>query len=206
MANMQMIRGLKKLAAVGILFALTTPAFSQILLNKLGTAFPLMSGQDITSWNQKGNANWSAISPNGVAADQGAGLLVGRLSVTDFQLQFTYWLDKDTRFSIFAHCVDTNYIASDTALEINLSSSPDKKYGTGSVIGMFHSNASPAKVNQWNDVTISSISNQLTITINGIPTVDKMNYNNFLSGPFAMKYGGGQLKITNVYATIPGRW
>lgn len=205
---MQIIRASKYLAAVISLFLalISTPAAAQMLVDKLGAKFPLFSGQDITFWNQAGNANWHPLAPNGVAADQGSGALTGRIPLTDFQIQFSYWLDKDTRFSIFAHCVDLNYIASDTALEINLSSMPIQKYANGSVIGMFHAQASPAKLNQWNDVTVSSISNQLTITINGVPTVNKADYSRFLSGPLAMKYSGGKLKLTNVYATIPGRW
>ena len=205
---MQIIRGSKYLVVtVSLFFALiSTAVFAQMLIDKLGAKFPLFSGQDISFWSQAGNANWYAFSPNGVAAEQGSGTLTGRLPVSDFQIQFSYWLDKDTRFSIFAHCVDMNYIASDTALEINLSSAPVKKYANGSVVGLFHAEASPAKPNQWNDVTVSSISNQLTVTINGVPTINKADYSRFLSGPFAMKYSGGKLKLINVYATIPGRW
>lgn len=104
------------------------------------------------------------------------------------------------------HCIDPNHISSDTALEINLSNVAIKKYGAGSVVGEIKGQSTPTVANQWNSVMISSISNQLTITINGITTVNQANYFKFPSGPLAIQYGGGELKIANLNATIPGRW
>lgn len=189
-----------------LLLTIACPSYPQVIIDKLGAAFPLLNGYDINSWHQSGNANWYPITPNGVAAEQGAGLLLGRLAFTDFQLQFNYWIGKNTSFSIFVHCIDPNHISSNTALEINLSNKAIKKYGAGSVVGEIKGKSTPMVLNQWNSVTISSISNQLTITINGITTVDQENYFKFPSGPFAIQYGDGELKIANLNATIPGRW
>lgn len=182
------------------------PAYSQVLVNGLGSPFPLLNDQNFAAWSQSGNANWHTNPPNGIAAEQGAGLLTGRLAFEDFQIQFDYWVGDLTTFSLFAHCIDPNYISSETALEINLASKKIRNYGTGSVVGTMHGDSSPAVKNRWNTVTITSLGNQLTITINGINTVNKVNYTSFLKGPFAIKYGGGDLKIANLNATIPGRW
>jgi len=194
------------LLAGSLIYSSTTPSYSQVLIDKLGASFPLLNDQNFAAWIQSGNANWHPLDPNGIAAEQGAGLLTGRLAFTDFQLQFSYWVDDSTTFSIFAHCTNPSYIASDTALEINLANKQIKKYGVGSVVGLIQSNSSPLVKNQWNTVIITSIASQLTVTINGINTIYKANYSNFQNGPFAIKYGGGDLKIANLTATIPGRW
>lgn len=194
------------LLASSLIYASSTPSYSQVLVDKLGGSFPLLNDQNFTAWNQTGNANWHFLDPNGIAAEQGSGLLTGRLAFSDFQLQFSYWVGDSTIFSIFAHCVNPSYISSDTALEINLANKKIKNYGTGSVVGLIQGNSVPSVKNQWNTVIITSIASQLTVTINGINTIYKANYSNFQNGPFAIKYGGGDIKIANLTAVIPGRW
>ena len=61
-------------------------------------------------------------------------------------------------------------------------------------------------MNQWNKVIISSQSNKISVTLNGVTIANKMDYPNFSSGPFAIGFGGGNLKIANFTAIIPGRW
>ena len=60
--------------------------------------------------------------------------------------------------------------------------------------------------NQWNTVLISSESNQLTVILNGITVANKLDYQNFQTGPLAIQFGGGKLEITNLNAIIPTRW
>ena len=165
----------------------------------------MFNGQDISAWNQAGNANWYPIT-NGVASNQGAGLLVGRFPFADFQIEFNYWIDSNTEFSIFAHCLDINYVSKDTALEVNLSDLSPRGYGPGSIVRLQRAVTIPFVHNRWNTVYISSVANQITVVVNGTTTVNKLNYQQFNSGPLAIRFGGGNLKITNFTATIPGRW
>jgi len=177
---------------------------SQIIVTSAGGSFPLFNGQDTSAWNQTGNANWYPIN-NGVAVDQGSGMLVGKYPFTDYQLQFNYKIDGANQFSLFTHCLDPNNIAPNSAIEINLSSVPIKGYGAGSVMGLIKA-PKILVANQWNTVFISSESNQLTVILNGITVANKLDYQNFQTGPLAIQFGGGKLEITNFSTIIPGRW
>jgi hypothetical protein len=165
----------------------------------------MFNGQDISAWNQIGNANWYPIT-NGVASNQGSGLLVSKFPFTDYQIEFNYWIDSNTQLSIFTHCNDVNNISKETALAINLSDSSSQGYGPGSIVGLKRAIPIPSVYNRWNKASISSIGNQITVIVNGITTVNNLNYQQFVSGPFAVQFSGSDLRITNFSATIPGRW
>jgi len=177
---------------------------SQVITTSVGGSFPLFNGQDTSAWNKTGNANWYPIN-NGVAVNQGSGMLVGKYSFTDYQLQFNYKIDGGTQFSLFTHCLDPNNIVPNSAIEINLSSTPSKGYGAGSVMGLIKA-PKILVVNQTNTVFISSESNQLTVILNGVTVANKLDYQNFQTGPLAIQFGGGKLEITNFSAIIPSRW
>jgi len=183
---------------------ITTPCMSQAIVTTAGGSIPLFNGQDTSAWTQTGVANWYPID-NGVAVNQGSGMLVGKYSFTDYQLQFNYKIDGATQFSLFTHCLDPNNIAPNSAIEINLSSIPTKGYGAGSVMGLIKA-PKMMVANQWNTVFISSESNQLTVILNGITVANKLDYQNFQTGPLAIQFGGGKLEISNMNAIIPTRW
>jgi len=183
---------------------ITTPCMSQTVVTSAGGLFPLFNGQDTSAWTQTGGANWYPIE-NGVAVNQGSGMLVGKYYFTDYQIQFNYRIDGGTQFSLFTHCLDVNNISPNSALEINLSNTPKKGYGPGSVMGMMKAPHIPV-ANQWNAVFISSESNQLTVILNGVTVANKLDYQNFQTGPLAIQFGGGKLEITNLNAVIPTRW
>ncbi len=195
---------LQVLMVWGLLGIFSAPAYSQVMLNSIGGSFPLFNGQDTSAWTRSGNANWSPTG-NGVSANQGSGMLISRFSFTDYQIQFEYWVDESTEFSILTHCADPNYIAQKGAVEVNLSNYPKQLYGAGSVVGMIKA-PNIQVMNQWNKVIISSQSNKISVTLNGVTIANKMDYPNFSSGPFAIGFGGGNLKIANFTAIIPGRW
>ena len=181
-----------------------TPCMPQVIVTSVGGSFPLFNGQDTSAWTQTGNANWHPIE-NGVSVDQGSGMLVGKYYFTDYQIQFNYRIDGATQFSLFTHCLDLNAISPKSALEINLSSTPNKGFGAGSIMGIMQAPYIPV-INQWNTVFISSESNQLTVVLNGITVANKLDYQNFQTGPLAIQFGGGKLEITNLNAIIPTRW
>ncbi|MEI6183606.1 MAG: DUF1080 domain-containing protein [Polynucleobacter sp.] len=183
---------------------ITTPCMSQVIVTTAGGSIPLFNGQDTSAWTQTGGANWYPID-NGVAVNQGSGMLVGKYYFTDYQIQFNYRIDGETQFSLFTHCLDVNNISPNSALEINLSNTPKKGYGPGSVMGMIKAPHIPV-VNQWNTVFISSESNKLTVILNGVTVANKLDYQNFQTGPLAIQFGGGKLEITNLNAIIPTRW
>jgi len=183
---------------------ITTPCMSQAIVTTAGGSIPLFNGQDTSAWTQTGVANWYPID-NGVAVNQGSGMLVGKFYFTDYQIQFNYRINEETQFSLFTHCLDVNNISPNSALEINLSNTHKKGYGPGSVMGMMKAPHIPV-ANQWNAVFISSESNQLTVILNGVTLANKLDYQNFQTGPLAIQFGGGKLEITNLNAVIPTRW
>lgn len=198
------IQSLAVLASFSLLLY-SANSLAQLQSDRIGGAFSLFNGQDTSAWIQSGNANWYPIT-DGVAANQGAGLLIGKFPFGDFQVQFNYWVGKSTQFSIYIHCTDPNYISKNTALEINLSNTTLQKYGPGSVVGLIQASNIPSVANKWNTAFISSTGNQITIVLNGITTVNNFQYQNFSNGPFAIQFNGEDLKLSNFSATIPGRW
>jgi hypothetical protein len=129
-------------------------------------------------------------------------MLVSRLSVPDYLIEFDYWVSDNSQASIFFRCTSPNNINTDTAYEVPLVTQANN-LGAGSI--RFLSKAKPTKVaNQWNHMQISAIGNQISITLNGI--TNQITDNRFNAGPFAIDYLKGELRLKDIKVTIPGRW
>jgi hypothetical protein len=164
----------------------------------------LFSGQDVSAWNQTGNANWR-IHQQQLLANQGAGTLVGRFPFVDFDFQIIYAVDPLAQVSLFVHCSNPNEISRDTAYQINMSDSAVDGYGAGSLVGIL--NAPPIQTaDRWNTLAIKGRQNKLSITLNGIVVANELIVHRFPSGPIAIRYTSGDLAIKAMTASIPGRW
>ena len=194
--------GMAILVLVAVAFA--RPACGQAILQSDGGSFQLFNGQDISAWNQVGNANWQ-IHQQELVVNQGAGTLVGRFPVVDFDLQIEYWLDQGAQVSLFIHSTNPNVINRDTAYQINLAHAPIEGYGAGSVVGALMAPAITT-ASQWNKIAIKSRQNKLSIVLNGIVAADNLIVNRFASGPVAIRFDGGNFAIRKITAVIPGRW
>ena len=193
------------LSVVGIFIWMPMPVYSQAIITTLGSAFPMTNGSDLSAWKANkggsGNASWQ-IDNKVIKVTQGHGLLVSRLSVPDFQVAFDYWVSDKTQATVFFRCVNSDDINTDTAYEVTLVNQAGDS-GAGSILSL--NKLKPTQVaNQWNHMQIDAIGTQLSVTLNGV--THQVRDTRFGSGPIAINYLGGELRLKNVYITIPGRW
>jgi hypothetical protein len=190
-----------RLYVLSLLLVMSIPAFSQAILTKDGSSFPMFNGADFSAWTQTGNASWQIIDKE-PSVTQGSGMLVSKLSVPDFQIEFDYWVSNGAQATFYFRCTDPNTINTETAYEVTLVNQANG-VGAGSI-----SSLSKAKFNrvsnQWNHIQISAIGNKLSVTLNGV--VNQVIDTRFSTGPIAVNYRGGVLRLKNFNFTIPGRW
>jgi hypothetical protein len=180
-------------------------AYAQAIITTLGTPIPLFNGADLGAFDhnkdRNGNANWLIIN-NEIQATQGHSLLISRLSVPDFQLDFDYWVSDSTQISVYFRCANPDSVNADTAYEVTLVNQT-KGVGAGSILLL--NKVKPSKVaNQWNHIRISAIGTELAVTLNGV--THRVQDARFSSGPLAINYMSGELRVKNIFLTIPGRW
>jgi hypothetical protein len=193
------------LSLVGMLFCTPMIAYSQAIITSLGAPIPMSNGADLSAWKSQGarngNASWQ-LENNEIKVTQGQGILVSHLSVPDFQLALDYWVSDKTKATIFFRCVNPESINTDTAYEVSLVNEAGG-LGAGSILAL--NKVKPTQVaNQWNHIQISAIGTQLSVTLNGV--THQVTDTRFSSGPIAINYLGGELRLKNIYLTIPGRW
>lgn len=189
------------LSTLSLLLIVSVPAFSQAILTKVGSPFPMFNGADLYEWTKTGNASWQ-IANNELSVTQGSGMLVSRLSLPDFIMEFDYWVSDSAQASIYFRCADPNAINPDTAYEASLVNMANG-VGAGSI--RLLSKVKPSQVaNQWNHIQISAMGNQISVTLNG--KVNQVTETRFSAGSFAINYQVGELRMKNINVTIPGRW
>jgi len=190
-----------RLSALSLLIIVSFPAFSQAILTKVGSSFSMFNGADLSAWTQSGNASWQ-ISNNEILATQGSGMLVSRLSVPDYLIEFDYRVSDNAQASIFFRCTSPGNINADTAYEVPLVNQANN-IGAGS-IRLLSKVKSTKVANQWNHMQISAIGNQISITLNGV--TNQVTDGRFNAGPIAVNYQAGELRLKDIKITIPGRW
>ncbi len=184
-----------------LLLGLSSPSFAQAILTKTGASFPMFNGADISAWKPSGNATW-IVNNQEVDVTQGAGTLVSKLSVPDFQVEFDYWVSNNAQASIYFRCTNTNSINAETAYEVPLTNQ-SKTVGAGSI--RLLSNLRDSQVaQQWNHILISGNGSQLSVTLNGV--VNQAVDTRHNKGPIAIDFQGGELRLKNMNFIIPGRW
>jgi hypothetical protein len=190
-----------QLIIFSLLIGSSTSAFPQAMLTKLGASFPMFNGNDLSAWIQTGNASWQ-ISGKEIIVNQGSGMLVSRLNIPDYIIEFDYWVSDDAQASMYFRCTDPNVINTETAYEVSL---VNKANGVGAGSIQLLSKVKPNQVaNQWNHIQVSAIGTQISVTLNGI--VNQVTDTRFSAGLFAMNYQGGELRLKDINVTIPGRW
>jgi len=190
-----------RLSVLSLLIITSFPAYSQAILTKVGSAFPLFNGADLSAWTKTGNASWQ-IANNELSVTQGSGMLVGRLNIPNYIIEFDYWVSDDAQASMYFRCTDPNVINTETAYEVSL---VNKANGVGAGSIQLLSKVKPNQVaNQWNHIQVSAIGTQISVTLNGI--VNQVTDTRFSAGLFAMNYQGGELRLKDINVTIPGRW
>jgi hypothetical protein len=131
-------------------------------------------------------------------ADTGSGFLVTPVDYTDFELTLEFWVDEPANSGVFLRCQDPAAINQGNAYEVNIyDTRPDQTYRTGSIVEF----AAPSEVintgGQWNTFEIRAEGTHLTVTLNGVQTVD-IDDDTYASGPIGLQYGAGVVKFRNV--------
>lgn len=190
-----------RLLALSLLIIMPFPALSQAILTKVGSPFSMFNGADLSAWTKSGNTSWQ-ISNNELSATQGSGMLVSRLSVPDYLIEFDYWVSDNAQVSIFFRCISPGNINPDTAYEVPLVNQANN-IGAGS-IRLLSKAKLTGVANKWNHMQISAIGNQISITLNG--ATNQVTDSRFNAGPIAINYQAGELRLKDIKVTIPGRW
>jgi len=161
----------------------------------------LFDGTDLNNWNRLGDANWR-LTDGLMQADLGgkdSSFLVSKKSYKDFEIRAEFWVDSTTNSGIFIRCTDPLKVTAANAYEVNIwDTRPDPSYGTGAIVNIAKVSPMPKAGGQWNVYEITAKGPSLTVTLNGIRTVDGVKDSKHAAGPIALQYGSGVVKFRKV--------
>lgn len=159
----------------------------------------LFDGTGLDGWDRLGDANWT-LAEGAVQATAGKGFLVSKESYADFELSVEFWVDEPANSGVFIRCSDRKVITDATAYEVNIfDRRPDPKYGTGAIVGVAAVDPIPKAGDRWNTYEIIARGPVLTVTLNGVRTVDAVRDPKHAAGPIALQYGSGLVKFRRVH-------
>ena len=157
----------------------------------------LFNGVHANDWTPIGNANWRLQDGN-LQGDVGAGFLVSKKSYKDFELRAEFWADDDANSGIFIRCADPLKVTADNSYEVNIfDKRPDPSYGTGAIVNYAKIDTMIKAGGKWNTFEISAKGPVMTVTLNGVRTVEARDAK-FPSGPIALQSAGGTIKFRKV--------
>lgn len=157
----------------------------------------LFDGTSLNAWDRTGDANWR-IADGSVQADKGSGFLVSKASYGDFEIRAEFWVDDDANSGIFLRCDDPKMPAAASCYEVNIfDKRPEQKYATGAIVDVGALTTAPKAGGRWNTYEITARGQQLTVTLNGVRTVDVRD-GKHARGPVALQYGAGAVKFRKV--------
>ena len=149
-------------------------------------------------WVPWGTANWHRAS-GALTADQGDGVLLSPRSYANFELRVEFWTERDTNSGIFIRCTNPEKVGTDSAYEVNIfDTRPDPSYGTGAIVNIAKVSPMPKAGEKWNTYEVTAKGPQMTVTLNGVRTVDGVEDTKFPSGRIALQYGAGVVKFRKV--------
>ena len=155
----------------------------------------------LENWNRVGDANWRA-AEGAIQADkkteQASSFLVSKNSYADFQIRVEFWASDDANSGIYMRCADPKTPTDKTCYEANIfDQRPDPTYGTGAIVHIAAVNPMPKAGGKWNTYDITVKGTRLTVTLNGVRTVD-VEDSKLPTGPIALQYAAGVVKFRKV--------
>lgn len=164
----------------------------------------LFDGKNLDQWESDGSANFQIANGSIMAVDKKdpkavASYLVSKESYKDFELRAEFWVSDDANSGIYFRCTDPAKVSGKTAYEANIfDTRPDPTYGTGAIPDV----AKAAKVlktgGKWNNYHIVAKGSKLTLTLNGVKTVDGAEDTKFAEGRIALQFGKGVVMFRKV--------
>jgi len=70
--------------------------------------------------------------------------------------------------------------------------------GTGAIVNVAKVSPMPKAGEKWNNYEVTANGPKLTVTLNGVRTVDGVEDSKFASGRIALQYGAGVVKFRKV--------
>ena len=157
------------------------------------------SGLD--NWLRVGDANWRAVDGAIQAdkkVDKANGFLLTKQSYGDFRIRAEFWASDDANSGIFMRCTNPKDITDKTCYEANIfDQRPEPSYGTGAIVNIATVSPMPKAGGQWNVFDITLQGARLTVTLNGVRTVDVQD-TGLTRGPIGLQYAAGTIKFRKV--------
>jgi hypothetical protein len=191
----------KRLAVVG-LFAVGLTAVGCAHMPRWagGGWITLLDGAaGLENWDRVGGANWRA-ADGVVQADGGTagGFLVSKSAYKDFEIVVEFWASDDANSGVYMRCADPKALTDRTCYEANIfDQRPDPSYGTGAVVHIAKVSPMPKAGGRWNTYEITVKGSRLTLTLNGVRTVE-VEDTKLASGPIGLQWGKGVIKFRKV--------
>jgi hypothetical protein len=153
---------------------------------------------DLNAWNKLGDANWRVVD-GVVEADKGmGGFLVTPMDYGDFEMAFDFWVSDDANSGVFIRASNPKEITAANSYEVNIfDKRPDQTYRTGAIVNIAKPQAMVNTGGKWNTMEVSARGPKMTVTVNGMRTVD-VEHRQFQRGPIALQYGTGVVRFRNV--------
>jgi hypothetical protein len=158
----------------------------------------LFDGSTLKGWNIVGDANWE-VADGTIQASRGAGgFLVTPASYGDFTMTLEFWVSDDANSGVFIRCSDPKTITAANSYEVNIyDRRPDPAYRTGGIVDVAKPMVNINTGGKWNTYEITAQGPKLTITLNGMRTVE-VEHTGHTRGPIALQYGAGTVRFRNV--------
>jgi hypothetical protein len=187
------------LSAAALLGAAAFQAPAQNKGKAGGPWVTLFDGTNLDNFNRVGNATWTVANGEVSGSSTGGnGYLVSKNSYTDFELSVEFFVDTPANSGVFIRCEDPANISAMNAYEVNIyDTRPDQSGRTGAIVDVAPPLARLDAGGKWNTFVITAQGPHLTVTMNGVKTVDVMD-SKHARGPIALQYGSGVVKFRNV--------
>ena len=122
-------------------------------------------------------------------------------SYGDYRLTLEFWTSPDANSGIFLRCQNPTELSPMACYEVNIfDQRPDPAYATGAIVNVASPRQKVLAGGHWNSYEIVAKGAHLTITLNGMVTVDTED-GAHAAGPIGFQYGAGEVRFRNIKLT-----
>ena len=158
----------------------------------------LFDGQDLSSFNEIGEGNWTIVDGYVESSDASGSHLVSKGQYTDFRLKVDFWNGVGSNSGVFIRCDSEESASPDTCYEINiydLNENPDNR--TGAIMRHSPPLITTETEGNWNTYDIVAQGSNITVMLNGNITAE-IEDNTHPDGPFTLQSNGGTIRFGTV--------
>ncbi len=162
----------------------------------------LINGSNgLENFTRVGEGNWH-VAENGIranASNTSYAYLVSKPQYKNFRLTVEFWASDDANSGVFFRCQEPDNITAENCYEANIfDQRPDPSYGTGAIVLIAKAPVPMPKAGgNWNTYEITADGAHLTLTLNGVITVD-IEDAKLSGGHIALQWGSGTVTFRKV--------